>query len=304
MRLRQTWTWTLMVMLVLLDFITDVWMLPAPSAVAMESVDMTHTLTWRPLQTPCNTTVLYSVQFQGEFELMVLNGSWVDALDCQKIPHKHCDLTFDLGSDSDYNIRVRAQCGSELSSWSELSPTFNRRHMLTEPKVTVTVVGDVLQVSLDKLPLTAVAHVTVWRKDNEQQAAVYTVPAEQMVLQLPDLQEGAEYCVTAQTVLHTQQRSSSTEAHCVSITGTAPGPDVVWKTPTTVTATVLLMAGLLFAVFWSIVHCRPDQCQTYFQKEQLPHSLEHVQEHVQDVLMSPLETEHCEQIHIVPSDKD
>lgn len=62
--------------------------------------------------------------------------------------------------------------------------------------------------------------------------------------------------------------------HCRYLTSdSAPGPDVVWKTPTTVTATVLLMAGLLFAVFWSIVHCRPDQCQTYFQKEQLPHSL-------------------------------
>lgn len=66
-----------------------------------------------------------------EFELMVRNGSWVDAPDCQRIPRTHCDLTLDLGSDSDYNIHVRAHCGSELSSWSELSRTFNRRDSKT-----------------------------------------------------------------------------------------------------------------------------------------------------------------------------
>lgn len=43
----------------------DVWMLPAPSGVSMESVNMKHTLRWRPLQASCNTTVLYSVQYQG-----------------------------------------------------------------------------------------------------------------------------------------------------------------------------------------------------------------------------------------------
>lgn len=43
----------------------DVWTLPPPGTVTMESVDMRHTLTWRPPQAPCNTTVLYSVQFQG-----------------------------------------------------------------------------------------------------------------------------------------------------------------------------------------------------------------------------------------------
>lgn len=58
---------------------------------------------------------------------MVLNGSWVDAPECQLIPHTHCDLTFDLGSDSDYNLQVRAQCGSQLSPWTELIPPFNRR---------------------------------------------------------------------------------------------------------------------------------------------------------------------------------
>ncbi|KAK2822862.1 hypothetical protein Q5P01_022927 [Channa striata] len=294
MRLQQT-----LRLMVLFDFITGVRTIPAPSSVTVDSVDLRHTLTWSPLQAQCNTTILYSVQFQGEFELLVRNGSWVDAPDCQQVPHTHCDLTFDLGSDSDYNLHVRARCGSELSAWSELDRPFNRRDtVLTVPNMTVTVVGGALLLSFLKLPLTAAASVTLWRKGHELQASVYTVPAEQKLLHVSDLQAGAEYCVTAQTVLNTQLRSSSTDVHCVSIT--SADPDAAWKKPTTVTGTVIIMAGLLFAVFWSIVHCRPDRCQTHFHKEPLPQSLQHVQD-IQ-ILMSPPEEQEelCEQVHMVP----
>ena len=134
--------------------------------------------------------------------------------------------------------------------------------VLTAPKMAVTVVGDALQVSFNKLPLTAVVMVTVWKRGEElqvrvylplfplfcffrsflsftsshfcyfyilsvlpftilsrSQAAVYTMPAEQSTLPVHALQEGAVYCVTAQTVLDTQL-SSSTDAQCVTITGT------------------------------------------------------------------------------------
>uniref|UniRef100_A0A3Q1HK77 Fibronectin type-III domain-containing protein n=1 Tax=Acanthochromis polyacanthus TaxID=80966 RepID=A0A3Q1HK77_9TELE len=171
---------------------TDIWTLPAPSRVSMDSVDMRHTLRWRPPQAPCNTTVLYSVQYQGYFELLLRNGSWVDAAECQRIPQTHCDLSFDLGSDSDYNLQVRAECGSQRSAWTRLSRAFNRRDSKTK-----------------------------------------------------------------HTLLQGQRRARS----------------AAWKRPTTVTVTVIVMAGLLFALFWSVVHCRPDACQTYFHKEPLPQSL-------------------------------
>lgn len=58
---------------------------------------------------------------------MVLNGSWVNAHDCQLTPETSCDLTSDLGSDSDYNLRVRAHCGSQTSAWAKASSPFNRR---------------------------------------------------------------------------------------------------------------------------------------------------------------------------------
>ncbi|XP_074545425.1 interleukin-20 receptor subunit beta [Halichoeres trimaculatus] len=258
----------MMMMMVLLDFTDSVRTLPAPSNVSMDSVNMKHVLKWLPLQTPCDTEVRYSVQFQGEFELTVLNGSWVDAPECQRTPHTHCDLSLDLGSDSDYNLRVRAQCGSLVSDW--LSRAFNRRDtVLTRPEMTVTAVGDALQVTFDKLPITTVVSVMVWKKGNEQKATHYTMPSEQKELHVAALQEGVVYCVRAQTALSTQLSSSSTDTQCVPITG----PDTAWKKPITVAVTVVIMAGLLFAIFWSVVHCHPDTCQTYFHKEALPKSL-------------------------------
>ncbi|XP_075954404.1 interleukin-20 receptor subunit beta [Anarhichas minor] len=285
----------MMMMVVLLDFTdSDVWTLPAPGGVSMKSVDMKHELKWSPLQAACSTAVLYSVQFQGEFELMVLNGRWVDAPECQLIPHTHCDLTFDLGSDSDYNLHVRAQCGSQRSPWTELSPPFNRRDtVLMAPEMTVTAVGDALHVTFTKLPLTAVVSVTVWKRGDELQATVYPMPAEQEVLLVPALQEGTEYCVRARTVLDTQIHSGSTDTECVSIAGR---PDAAWKRTTTVTVTVVVMAALLFAVFWSAVHCRPHGCQTYLHKEPLPRSLE--PDWDIQIPMSPEEAELCEPIHV------
>ncbi|XP_042354134.1 cytokine receptor family member B16 [Plectropomus leopardus] len=283
----------MMMMMVLLDFTGCVWMLPPPSTVFMESVDMRHVLRWRPPEASCSAAVLYSVQFQGEFELTVLNGSWVDAPECQLTPHTHCDLTFDLGSDSDYNLRVRAQCGSKLSSWTDLSPPFNRREtVLTAPQTVVTAVGGALQVSFKELPLTAVVRVTVWRRGDELQAEVHMIPAEQKMLHVADLQEGSEYCVTAQTVVDAQLHSSSTDAQCVSIAG----PDGAWKKPTAVTVTVVIMATLLFAVFWSVVHCRPDVCLTFVHKEPVPHSLD--PDWDIKIPVSPEEAELCEQIHV------
>ncbi|XP_026169573.1 interleukin-20 receptor subunit beta isoform X1 [Mastacembelus armatus] len=287
-------TMMMMMMIVRLDVIYGVWLLPAPSGVSMDSVDMRHMLRWRPLQAPCNTTILYSVQFQGEFELMVLKGRWVDASECQQIPHTHCDLTIDLGSDSNYSLRVRACCGSRLSAWSELTRPFNRRQtVLMVPEMTVTLVGDSLHVTFGELPVSAVVNVTVWRRDGKLQS-VHTVAAEQKVLHVAALQEGAEYCVRAQTVLDSQLHSNSTEDHCVAI----KGPEAAWKQPTVVTVimTMVITAGLLFAVFCCVVHCRAHTCQTYFHKEPLPLSLKLEREI--PLLLKPQEKEPFEQIRL------
>ncbi|XP_032420362.1 uncharacterized protein LOC116720946 [Xiphophorus hellerii] len=259
----------LLMMVVLLEFTNGVGTPPAPGSVCMDSVNMRHVLRWTQPTASCNSTVLYSVQYQGEFELLIKNGSWINAPECQRIPLTSCDLTSDLGSDSDYSLRVRAQCGSKMSAWTRF--LFNRNNITPPvPELRVTAAGDVLLVSVRKFPLTAVTMVTMWRKDKEQQTQTYSMPADQEVLQVAALQEGTVYCVKAKVVLNLDVQSGFTDSHCVSITG--PGAPA-WKQPTAVTMTVVVTLGLLIGLFWSLVHCRPDSCQKYFQKEPLPPSL-------------------------------
>uniref|UniRef100_A0A3B3I0W7 Cytokine receptor family member B16 n=1 Tax=Oryzias latipes TaxID=8090 RepID=A0A3B3I0W7_ORYLA len=179
----------------------DIWTLPAPSRVFVDSVNMRHILRWRPPQAACNTTVLFSVQFQGEFELLVKNGTWMDVFDCQQIPFAHCDLSFEVGSDSDYDLQVRAQCGSEVSNWTKLGSPFNRRNtQLTVPEMKVKTAGDTLQVLMEEFPLSKVE---------------YSLTPEQPMLHIEGLHEGKVYCVRAQLMLYSGVRSSSTRPHCV-----------------------------------------------------------------------------------------
>ncbi|XP_021170064.2 cytokine receptor family member B16 [Fundulus heteroclitus] len=262
----------LLLMVILLEFTNDVWTLPAPGSVFMDSANMRHVLRWTQPKASCNTTLLYSVQYQGEFELHVKNGSWMKTPDCQRIALAHCDLTLDLGSDSDYNLRVQAQCGSKLSVWAKFQ--FNRNNVTPPvPEIKVTTAGDALLVSIRKFPLTAATRVKVWKNDEEQQAEDYSLPADQEALKVPDLQEGAVYCVRAQVFLKSGMQSGYTDRHCVSITG--PGAPA-WKQPTAVTVTVVIMLGLLVVLFWSVIHCPPGSCQKYFQKEPLPPSLKEI----------------------------
>ncbi|XP_033991894.1 cytokine receptor family member B16 [Trematomus bernacchii] len=279
-----------LLLMVLLHFTHCVFTLPAPSGVFMESVDMRHVLKWRPLQAPCRTAVLYSVQFQGQFELLMQNGNWVNATECQLTSDPRCVLTDELGSDSDYSLRVRAKCGAATSAWTELSSPFNRKDtVLTAPEMSVMAVGDSLQVSFGKLPLNADVRVTVWRRG--QKALERWMPPEQRVLSFPGLQV-AQYCVRAQTVLQGQNRSGSTNEQCISITGA----DAPWRKPTAVLLSVAFTAGFLFAIFWCVAHCHPDRCKMFFRKEPLPHSLK--PDWVIQIPISPEDVELCERIQV------
>ena len=76
--------------------------------------------------------------FNSEWELRYKNGSWEEAMDCQYVPHTECDLTSDLASDSDYNVRVRAECNGQDSEWTTLSTPFNRRNSKALSSATVS----------------------------------------------------------------------------------------------------------------------------------------------------------------------
>ncbi|CAL8238501.1 unnamed protein product [Lota lota] len=232
---------------------------------------MRHTLTWRPLAPLCGTAALYTVQFQGEFERIILNDSWLDAAQCQRTPHTHCDLTSDLGSDSDYGVRVRAECGQQVSPWARLDGLFNRREtLLSPPEMAVAVWGDGVRVSFERLPQTASVGITFWRQGREHEASAVVLHVEQTPALFSALQEGAVYCVQACAFLDGQARSSPTDTHCVAITN----HEEPWKKPTAAMVTVVVMVALLFAVFWSVGHCKAEGCHTHFQKEPLPFSLQ------------------------------
>uniref|UniRef100_A0AAY4AVL0 Fibronectin type-III domain-containing protein n=1 Tax=Denticeps clupeoides TaxID=299321 RepID=A0AAY4AVL0_9TELE len=122
----------------------------------MDSQNMNHLLRWTLPAASCRP-VYSSVQFQGEWELLYLNGSWEDVHMCQRIVLNMCDVTSDLATDSDYNLRVRLECDGHLSPWEHLREPFNRRKSKTPIKpqldsdqiLTFTaVVGVVLLASL------------------------------------------------------------------------------------------------------------------------------------------------------------
>ncbi|XP_054623310.1 cytokine receptor family member B16 isoform X2 [Dunckerocampus dactyliophorus] len=237
-----------------------------------------------------------TVSCSGEFELMILDGTWLDVPECQNITHAHCDLTFDLGSDSDYNIRVRAECESEMSPWTQLSPAFNRKDtVLTVPHMVVSAPGHALQVTFDQVPPTASISVMVWKQGNEAQMDVYTISAEEKVLHVAALQDGEVYCIRAWMVLEGRIQSGSTEIHCEPI----KGAHATWKSPTNVVVTLVVMACVLFAVVWAVVHCHVHAYCQCLDKEALPRSLR--TDWDVDSALSMYPTEVCAHVHLVHS---
>ncbi|KAM9790458.1 cytokine receptor family member B16 [Syngnathus typhle] len=227
--------------------------LPPPSHVTMDSVNLKHMLRWHPAKAPCATPLLYSVQFQGEFEATVRAGIWLNSTNCQDVTRTYCDQTLDLGSDSDYNIRVRVRCASKTSAWARLSPPFNRRDtVLTAPLMKVSTVGDGLLVFFEEAPPTASLEVEVRQSgDALHQALVFAIMAEEKLLHVADLREESVYCVRARVLLK-QLRSRNSQEQCVRVTG----PQANWGGPATAVLTLLLMAGVAFATLWCAVQCR------------------------------------------------
>ncbi|XP_057714181.1 cytokine receptor family member B16 [Corythoichthys intestinalis] len=239
-----------------------------PGHVTMDSINLRHILRWRPPLVHCSRPLLYSVQYQGEFELMIRDGTWLNSHGCQNIEHTHCDLSLELGSDSDYNIRVQVHCGNKTVAWQQLKQSFNRRDtVLMVPKMKVSAVGGTLLVAVEQAPPSASIQVEVLKSgDTPEQPQVFTFPAKEKLLRVPNLQERAQYCVRAHLLLLGEQTPSQrTPEDCVRI----PGPNDVWKSPTTAVLTLLLMGCVTFGVVWCAIHCRAHNYCRYFMKEPL-----------------------------------
>ncbi|XP_072296394.1 interleukin-20 receptor subunit beta [Eucyclogobius newberryi] len=279
----------LLLLLLLLGLCDGVGVLSAPSGLSTKSINMRHNLSWRPLLDQCDTAVLYSVQYQGDFERLVLNRTWLDAAHCQLISLSQCDLSLELSSDSDYNLRVRAHCGRVLSPWQQLVSPFNRNDTeLLAPRLKPDVLGDRLLVSLEDVPHIYFVRVFLWRTRLQEQVLERVVRLEQVLFE--DLQEGEEYCFQAQSELPSGRRGRRTVPQCVYIPGSGGS---LWEMPLKVAFAVVLSVGFLCTVLWFTVHPPPQTCIMFCHKEALPQSL------VKWDFSMPVQTQEEEEVFIV-----
>ncbi|XP_027674004.2 interleukin-20 receptor subunit beta [Chelonia mydas] len=195
-------------------------LLPAPQNISILSTNMKHFLTWSPVTVP-GETVRYSVEFQGEYERDYANEIWIPISECSLIIVTQCNVTEDISATVPYNLRVRANLGSQVSKWSTLKVLFNRiTTFLTPPVMEVSADGYHLLVKLEDLGPAFQFHIFYWRKGQESWVYKKTVKGISSVVHLDTMEAGAEYCVKAQTYVEAINRSSNfSQTQCVR------GPD-------------------------------------------------------------------------------
>ncbi|XP_041955466.1 cytokine receptor family member B16 [Alosa sapidissima] len=237
----------------------------APWNVTMESVNMRHLLRWSPSRAYCYDPH-YSVQFQGEWELLFKNGAWEEAMECQHTLRPECDLTSDLASDSDYNIRVRAECNGHNSEWTALNTTFNRRNTIIAIIMDVEVTGDAVHVYISPRSLTMTVTLTMWEEEEDYDTTKKVVDVQHLSHTFPGLRQGATYCLQAKAEVEGSHQTTSTGIQCVSI----PSPQWPWQIPVVVTSVLAVTIALACLLGWATKHRRLVVQNTCFHKEPLP----------------------------------
>ncbi|KGL84629.1 Interleukin-20 receptor subunit beta, partial [Tinamus guttatus] len=195
-------------------------LLPAPQNISIISTNMKHFLTWSPV-TIRGETVRYSVEFQGEYEREYANESWIPICECSLITATVCNITEDISATVPYNLRVRADIGTQRSEWGTLKVFFNRiTTYLTPPLMKIIADGYHLLVELEDLGPAFQFHVLYWRKGQESRIQQKMVKEISSTLHLDTMEAGTEYCVKAQTYVEAINRSSNfSEMQCVRAQG-------------------------------------------------------------------------------------
>ncbi|XP_016431453.1 interleukin-20 receptor subunit beta [Sinocyclocheilus rhinocerous] len=242
--------------------------LSIPLNASMHSVNLKHILKWSLLQASCST-VNYSVQFQGEYELYNLNGTWVDAYDCQEICENWCDLTHDLASNSDYSIRIKTNCDGQ-KSWTQLPATFNRRHtLLLVPKMTVNVEGDPIQVGFCTTISDMTVNLKVWQEGDEQNALIHVIRAYPYHFSIAAHRGKEKMCFKAEALVEAINKSCSTDKQCVII----PKQTSDFMRPLIVSIAVVVAVTVAFILGWLATHFGPQIKQTICHRETIPNVL-------------------------------
>ncbi|XP_069752440.1 interleukin-20 receptor subunit beta isoform X2 [Narcine bancroftii] len=173
----------------------------------MNSTNMRHILQWSPVRVPLGN-VSYSVRFQGEFERNH-RKTWVAITECSGIRETWCDVTADILSDVDYDLKVRTELGNITSKWENLSKLFNQREtVLTTPTLTVEVSGGLIALDVSEVKKNINGRIYYWEEGVEQQVMNVSIDQNKRPYYLPT-QKGVMYCFRAQICILQYNKSSS-----------------------------------------------------------------------------------------------
>ncbi|XP_068078858.1 interleukin-20 receptor subunit beta isoform X1 [Danio rerio] len=234
--------------------------------ISMHSVNMKHILKWSQLQTACST-FNHTVQFQGEYELHKLNGSWVDAYDCQEIRENRCDLTHDLASNSDYSIRIKTNCDGQ-KSWTQLPKTFNRKDtVLLTPEMIVNVEGDPIQVGFNTTLSAITVKLKVWTEGDEQNALTDMTRAYPYHFSIAAHRGKEKMCFRAEALVDAINKSCSTDTQCVIMHKQTSDMPVI------VSVAVVIALAVAFILGWSVTRFSPQIKHIICHREPIPSAL-------------------------------
>ncbi|NWS95198.1 I20RB protein, partial [Mionectes macconnelli] len=226
---------------ILLGILGEETLPPAPQNISILSTNMKHILTWSPVIIQ-GETVRYSVEFQGEYERVYANESWIPISECSLITATLCNITEDISATVAYNLRVRADLGARRSEWGTLNGFFNRNTTsLTPPVMKVIADGYHLLVELEDMGPALQFWVLYWKKGQEKRLQQKVVKEVSSVVHLDTMEAGAEYCVKAQSYVEAINRSSSfSQTQCVR----AQGDTSMWLVTALISSAGFAVAAL------------------------------------------------------------
>lgn len=196
--------------------------LPAPQNLTVLSINMKHLLMWNAVA-QLRETVLYSVEYQGEYESLYMSHIWIPSSQCSPTKGLECDITDDITATVPYNFRVRAMLGSQTSAWSTLERPFNRNStVLIPPRMEVTEHGLHLVIKLEDLGPQFEFPVVYWSQEPGATEHIKVVKSGDSPVHLETMEPGAVYCVKARALVKAIGRHSAfSQTQCVEMQGEA-----------------------------------------------------------------------------------
>ncbi|XP_048460411.1 cytokine receptor family member B16 [Rhincodon typus] len=215
--------------------------LPKPKNVFVNSTNMRHILRWSPVRVPVGE-ISYSVQFQGEFERNH-KKTWVAISECSGMTEMSCDVTMDISSDVDYDLKVRAQLGNITSKWANLSKLFNRKETnLTIPSLTVKGSGGLRTINVSDVTKNINARIYYWEKAAEQQ--IMNISTDQNLYNIV-LHKEVLYCFQAQLFISEYNKFSN---HSDPVCESANDVPVTTSKEILITVTTVLLLGVFILI--------------------------------------------------------